>query len=209
MIGFLSLDSKITVNSDCSHEIQTLAPWKESRDNPGWCIRKQRRHFASKGLYSQSYSFFCSRVQMWELDHKEVWMPKNWCFWTVVLEKTLESPSDYREIKPVIPKGNQPEYSLKRLILKLKLQNFGHLMRRADLLEKTLMLGKIEGKTRREQQRMRWLDVITDLMDMNLSKLWNLVEDRGAWGATVHGDAKSQTWRSNRIITTRTEGNID
>ena len=136
-------------------------------------------------------------------------MLENWCFWTVVLEKTLESPWDYRETKPVISKGNQPEYSLKRLILKLKLQNFGHLMRRADSLEKTLMLGKIEGKTRREQQRMRWLDVITDLMDMNLSKLWNLVEDRGAWGATVHGDTKSQTWLSNRIITTRTEGNID
>ena len=109
----------------------------------------------------------------------------------MVLEKTLESPSDCREIKPVNPKGNQPENSLKRLMLKLKLQYFGHLMRRADSLERTLMLGKIEGKTRREQQRMRWLDIITDLMDMNLSKLWNLVEDRGAWHSAVHG-AKSQ-----------------
>ena len=83
------------------------------------------------------------------------------------------------------------------LILKVKLQYFGHLMQRADSLERTLMLGKMEGKTRREQQRMRWLDIITDLMDMNLSKLWNLVEDRGAWGATVHGDTKSQTRLSN------------
>ena len=115
----------------------------------------------------------------------------------MVLEKTLESPSDCREMKTVNPKGNQPENSLKRLMLKLKLQYFGHLMRRADSLERTLMLGKIEGKTRREQWRMRWLDIITDLMDMNLSKLWNLVEDRGAWGATVHGVAKTQTQLSN------------
>ena len=138
----------------------------------------------------------------WGLDHEEGWAPKNWCFWTVVLEKTLDSPLDSKEIKPVNPKGNLPfelnEYSifmniqhsfnfmniqysfnfvniqcsLEGLMLKLKLQYFGHLIQRADSLEKTLMLGKIEGRRRRGQQRMRWLDGIIDSVDMNLSLFW-------------------------------------
>ena len=95
---------------------------------------------------------------MWELDHEEGWTLKNWCFWTVVLEKTLESPLDRKEIKPVNPKEINPEYSLEGLMLKLKLQYFGHLMWRADSSEKILMLGKTEGRRRRGQQRMRWLD---------------------------------------------------
>ena len=98
---------------------------------------------------------------MGELDHKESWGLKNWCFWTVVLEKTLESPLDCKEIQPVHPKGDQPEFSLKGLMLKLKLQYFGHLMRRPDSMEKTLLLGKIEGRRRRGWQRMGWLDDIT------------------------------------------------
>ena len=100
----------------------------------------------------------------------------------MVLEKTLESPLDCKEIESVNLKEINPEYSLERLMLKLKLQYFGHLMRRADSFEKTLMLGKIENKCRREQQRMRWLDSITDSMDMNLSQLCEVLEDRGAWG---------------------------
>ena len=145
-----------------------LAPWKESYNQPRQHIKK---YFADKGPCSQSYGFSSSHVQMWELAHKEGWVLKNSCFWTVVLEKTLESPWTARRSNQSILKEISPEYSLEGQMLKLKLQYFGNLMWRTDSFEKIWMLGKIESGRRRGRHRTRWVAGITNFMEMSLSKL--------------------------------------
>ena len=139
---------------------------------------------------------------MWELDHKEGWAPKNRCFWTVVLEKTLESPLDSKAIKTANPKGNQYWIFTGRTDSEAEAQYFGHLMWRTDSLEKTLMLGKSEGRGKRRWQRMKWLDGITDSMNMSMSNLQEIVKDREGWCATVHGVTKNQILFSDWITTT-------
>ena len=170
LTDFIFLGSKITADGDCSHEIKRRFLLGRKAMTKLDSMLKSRV-FANKGLSSQSYGFSSSHVWMWQLDHKEAWVSKNWCFRTVVLDKTLQSPLDGEKPNESILKEIIPEYSLEGLMLKLKLQYFGHLMWRANSLGKALMLGKRDGKRRSRQQKMRQLDSITNSVDMNLSKL--------------------------------------
>ena len=178
---FIFLGSKITADGDCSHEIKRcLLPGRKVMTNLDSILKSRDITLPTK-VSSQGYGFSSDHVWMWEVDYKESWALKNWCFWTVVLEKTLEGPLDCKEIQPVHPKGDQTWVFIGRTDVEAEAPiYFGHLMRRADSFEKTRRLGKIEGRRRRGWQRMIWLDGITDSVDMGVGGLQELVMDREA-----------------------------
>ena len=179
-----------------------LTPWKESYDQPRQHIKKQRCYFANKGLSSQGYGFSSSHMWMWELDYKQSWAPKNWCFWTVVLKKTLESPLDCKEIQPVHPLGCPLGHQSWVFIGKTDAEAEAPILWPPDvkswLIWKDPDAGKDRGQEEKgmiEDEMVRWF---TDSIDMSLSRLQELVMHREAWSAAVHGVPKSQTQLSDR-----------
>ena len=195
---FIFLGSKIYADFDCSYIIKDNWIWKCSYDNLRHLIKIHWYHFANKGLFCQQYGCcFSSYEWIWEVHHKESWDQRTnalelWCWRRLLRVRRMARRSNQSIVKEI-----SPEYSLEGLMLKLKSQYVGYLMRRTISLEKTLMLGKFEGRRRREWQRIRWSDGIIDSKAMNLTKLWKMVEDRGTWCGTVHRVVESQTCHSN------------
>ena len=178
-------------------KLKDAYPWKKSCDQPRQYMKRQRYYFANKGPSGQGYGFSSSHVWMWELDDKESWVQKNWCFWIVMLEKTLESPLDFKEIQPVHSKGNQSWIFIGRTDAEAETPIFWP----PDF--KNWLIWKDSGARKdwrwgvRGWQRLRWFDGITHWIDMSLSRLLELVMNREVWRAAVHGMAKSQTWLSD------------
>ena len=197
-IFFFFLAPKSLQMVTATMKLKDIYSLEENYYQPRQHIKKQRYYFASESPSSQSYGFSGGHVWMWELGYKESWAPENWCFWIVVLENTLESPLDSKEIQLVHPKGNQSWIFIGRTDAEAETPIcWWYIPNVSNSSEKTLMLGKIEGSRRRGQQKMKLLNNTINSMGMSLSKLQELAMDREAWGAAVHGVAKNRTRLSN------------